>query len=289
MLLVGRLKRARRRRAHRQPGDTQRHAKALTKPRARNCLDLVAMNAAADCDLTFTPVESAIGGTLIGLSAAVLLLGYGRLLGFSGILSRTGGALVRATLPDSWRALIIIGLVAGGAVTSTFTTFPSRTLDYPLAAYAVAGLVAGFGTACGSGCTSGHGICGLGRLSPRSLVAVCTFVTAAAATSTVVIARVDGGCDASVPWLAPLALPSDLRALVLGAGAPVGAMLTLFSVCAAALQPHTHPLVKPLGLDATSAAYARAISLLHGCLALSVGVTSGVGLVLGGMLEQPKV
>lgn len=210
------------------------------------------MSHLSPCDLKFTPVESAIGGGLIGLSAAVLLLGYGRVLGFSGIVARTTGPLIRASFPDSWRVLIVIGLILGGVASSTFANFPTSTLDYSLPIYAATGLVAGFGTACGSGCTSGHGICGLGRLSPRSFVAVCTFVAAAAVTSTTVIAKMDGSCDESVAWLAPLAMPADWNTLLAGAGAPVGLMLALFGLTHAVLRPHTHPLVKPLGVDPLS-------------------------------------
>ena len=140
------------------------------------------------CDLTFTPVESTLGGALIGISAAVLLLGYGRVLGFSGILLNGTVPFLKghgAHLTNAgWRVLTLLGLIGGGVSATTFASFPSPTIDYPLWAYAVVGAIAGFGTATGNGCTSGHGICGLGRLSPRSFVAVCTFCAAADASAT---------------------------------------------------------------------------------------------------------
>ena len=142
----------------------------------------------------------------------------------------------------------------------------------------------------GSGCTSGHGICGLGRLSPRSFVSVCTFVAVAAATSSTSIAIIDGGC-ASSPWLAPLILPSSsqLTTLLLGTSLPAAASLVLAYAIYALLRPATHPLVKPLGIDRFTPGYNEIIAGLHALLALAVGVTSGVGLVVAGMLDQHKV
>ena len=145
------------------------------------------------------------------------------------------------------------------------SAFPFPTIDYPLWAYGLGGLVAGFGTACGSGCTSGHGICGLGRLSPRSLVAVLTFCATAAVSATTTIALVDGGCSGLK--IAPLALPADYQSLLLGALAPVALVVALFGFTAA------FPTAR----------------LLHSLLALAIGLASGVGLVLGGMLNQHKV
>ena len=225
------------------------------------------------CSLSFTPVESTLGGALIGLSAAALLLGYGRVLGFSGILLNGTAPFLKGNgdTHAGWRLLVLIGLIGGGVGSSYFAPFPSPTIDYPLWAYATIGMVAGFGTACGNGCTSGHGICGLGRLSPRSFVAVCTFCAAAAATATSLIATVDGGCEASgAPWLAPLALPADPGPMLVGACVPTTIMVVLFVV----LRKMADGFVS---------------ELLHAFLALSVGCTSGVGLVLAGMLNQHKV
>ena len=221
--------------------------------------------------LAFTPVESAVGGALIGLSAATYLLCYGRVLGFSGILNQgTATPLTHGQLPALWRVLLLAGLVGGGLLSSKFTSFPLPMLDYPLSTYAWAGLVMGFGAASGQGCTSGHGICGLGRLSPRSLVAVLTFMSAAAA-ATYFAMHVADSCAA--PGIAPLKMPADLNAVLLPAGSVVGAMVA------------TCLLVKMLD--------ARGLGLLsdaaHALLALSVGLTSGVGLVLAGMLDQNKV
>ena len=118
------------------------------------------------------------GGLLIGLAAAILLLGHGRIAGISGIV---GGAL---TGPGDARAsslLFLAGLVGGGVLFARLwpSAFATHAAGSTLR-YIVAGLFVGFGTRLGSGCTSGHGVCGLGRLSLRSLVAVATFMTTGA-------------------------------------------------------------------------------------------------------------
>ena len=120
----------------------------------------------------------ALGGALIGLAATLLLLTTGRIAGVSGIL----GGIAR---PDgrAWRALFIIGLVSSGLALVYW--LPERfvdTLNTPAATLVVAGALVGFGTRLGSGCTSGHGVCGLSRASGRSLSATLTFMAAAAIT-----------------------------------------------------------------------------------------------------------
>ena len=220
----------------------------------------------SSCVLAFTPVESAIGGTLIGGSAAAMLLCYGRVLGFSGIAAKSVGPIVKSfTSPEAWRILILVGLVSGGLVSGSFSSFPWQTIDYPPIAYALGGLVAGFGTSMGSGCTSGHGICGLGRLSLRSFGAVCTFLAAAMLTSSALIQIYEGGCPES-SFMAPLVLPASYTSLLVGAFSPVA--LLLVSILTAQRLPDS--------------------PIAHGAVAFFTGLTSGVGLILGGMLDQNK-
>jgi len=121
----------------------------------------------------FTPWASLAGGVTIGLAAAALLLLTGRTLGISGIFY---GALTGHGPDFSWRATFLLGLLAAPTVLKIFFTPMPPQIDTPLALLAVAGLLVGFGTRLGNGCTSGHGICGLSRLSPRSLVATLTFM-----------------------------------------------------------------------------------------------------------------
>lgn len=131
----------------------------------------------------FTPYSALIGGTLIGLSASMMLLFSGRIAGISGII----GGLIRRP-PDVLQRLAFIGgLVAGGLLLlgvypETFTIGIERSP----AAIVAAGLFVGFGTRLGNGCTSGHGVCGLSRLSPRSAVATVTFMASGALTALVV-------------------------------------------------------------------------------------------------------
>jgi uncharacterized membrane protein YedE/YeeE len=118
-----------------------------------------------------------VGGALIGLAATLFWYGNGRVAGISGILS---GAL-RARGQRADLILFLIGLVAAGVLFAAFRAPPPPS-DQPLGALLVAGVLVGFGTKVGSGCTSGHGVCGLARLSSRSLVATLTFMAAGAAT-----------------------------------------------------------------------------------------------------------
>lgn len=115
------------------------------------------------------------GGLLIGLSATLLLLCNGRIAGISGIVS---GALGFST-DLSWRWLFIIGMLTGGWIyESVLAQQPTPVSDFSPLAMIIGGLAVGIGTRLGHGCTSGHGVCGLGRLSGRSLVAVLTFLAA---------------------------------------------------------------------------------------------------------------
>lgn len=125
------------------------------------------------------PLHGLIGGLLIGLAGAVMLLGLGRIAGVSGIAARASGLGGAMPLGPAWSFLA--GLPIGALLIA-------RTTDWHPASFAsmpvlvVAGLLVGFGTRLGSGCTSGHGVCGLSRLSQRSLVATATFIGTGVAT-----------------------------------------------------------------------------------------------------------
>jgi uncharacterized protein len=127
---------------------------------------------------SFTPIPSFLGGCLIGLSSIGVLLLHGRVAGISGIL---GGLLAPRDAEWNWRAAFIAGLLSGGALSSwLFPAWFDMTRTPSGGALVVAGLIVGFGTRLGSGCTSGHGVCGIGRLSPRSIVATAVFMSVAA-------------------------------------------------------------------------------------------------------------
>jgi uncharacterized membrane protein YedE/YeeE len=123
----------------------------------------------------FTPWASLAGGALIGLAAALFVLFNGRIAGISGIL---GGLLQWPSRDIAWRIAFLLGLVAAPAAYSQFATLPAVHVDAGIATLVVAGLLVGVGTRYGAGCTSGHGVCGLSRLSPRSLVATAAFMAA---------------------------------------------------------------------------------------------------------------
>lgn len=138
----------------------------------------------------FTPVSGLIGGILIGIASVLMLWGSGRITGISGIF---GGFLSPAQGDIGWRVAFIAGLVSGGLLWKAITGDPLPIdLQTSLPIMLVAGLLVGFGTRLGSGCTSGHGVCGLGRLSPRSMVAVVIFIATAVA-ATYVSRHVIGG------------------------------------------------------------------------------------------------
>jgi len=123
----------------------------------------------------FTPLASFGGGLLIGLGAAVLLLANGRVAGVSGI---AGGLLRPARGDIGWRLAFILGLLAAPLGWLALQAMPPAQIDHAPALLAVSGLLVGLGTRFGSGCTSGHGVCGIARLSPRSIVATLCFVAA---------------------------------------------------------------------------------------------------------------
>ena len=128
----------------------------------------------------FTPIPSALGGILIGIAASVLLVGSGRVAGISGIL---GGILVPTKGDRLWRWLFVLGMVSAGAFASVVAPHYISPSPRPLPAVIAAGLLVGIGTRLGSGCTSGHGVCGVSRLSPRSLVATVVFIAAGMVTA----------------------------------------------------------------------------------------------------------
>ena len=126
----------------------------------------------------FTPVPSLIGGLMIGIAATLLLWTTGRIAGISGIL---GGLLSRDVSNFNWRLAFIVGLLVGPFVVSEFGAGISPiNIDADIPMLIIAGLLVGVGTRMGSGCTSGHGVCGIGRFSIRSIVATCVFMLAGA-------------------------------------------------------------------------------------------------------------
>jgi uncharacterized membrane protein YedE/YeeE len=122
----------------------------------------------------FTPYSALFGGILIGLSASAMLLLDGKVAGISGILA---GVLKPVRGDTPWRVSFLAGLLAGGLLLRIWLP---EAFDFgiirPLPLLAIAGLLVGFGTRLGNGCTSGHGVCGVSRLAPRSLAATATFI-----------------------------------------------------------------------------------------------------------------
>jgi uncharacterized membrane protein YedE/YeeE len=135
--------------------------------------------------MAFTPISAAVGGALIGASASAMLLLNGRITGISGIL---GGAIARGDREGGWRVAFLVGLVVGGVLLAL--TYPASLSQagshVPLGVVATAGLLVGVGTQIGSGCTSGHGVCGISRLSMRSTVATLVFMATGAVSAFVV-------------------------------------------------------------------------------------------------------
>ena len=128
----------------------------------------------------FTPLSGFFGGALIGLAAVLLLIANGRIAGVSGIAA---GLFARLTPDTLWRAAFIGGLPLGALVYWLIRGAPpDLTIDASLPVAVAAGLLVGFGTRLGSGCTSGHGVCGIARFSKRSLIATLVFIAAGMAT-----------------------------------------------------------------------------------------------------------
>ena len=124
----------------------------------------------------FTPFNSLMGGMLIGLSSSLLVIFRGKIAGISGIL---GAVIQTKNIPNGqhlWRFLFLLGLMSSSLVYQWVAPLPKSTISASIGTLIIAGLLVGFGTRMGSGCTSGHGICGLSRLSLRSLVATACFM-----------------------------------------------------------------------------------------------------------------
>ena len=129
----------------------------------------------------FTPLLSSIGGTLIGLAAVALLLINGRIAGISGIVD---GVLHPKQNDTLWRVLFVAGLLTGAALLRWLHPEALEVrIDVPLYMVLIGGFLVGIGTRIGNGCTSGHGVCGVGRLARRSIVASAVFFTTAVVTS----------------------------------------------------------------------------------------------------------
>ncbi len=127
-------------------------------------------------------INGLFGGAIIGVAVSVMLLINGRVTGISGIIN---GSMFSAKTDRAWRLQFLFGLLAGGILLQF--TKPIVFLDQIAAGIwttAIAGFLVGFGTLLGSGCTSGHGVCGISRLSPRSIIATCTFIAAGVLTVT---------------------------------------------------------------------------------------------------------
>lgn len=127
----------------------------------------------------FTPWTSLAGGVLIGIAAVMLVLFNGRIAGISGIV---GGLLAPRGAEVGWRLTFVIGLLAAPLVMLLLGHEMAPRIDAGFGTLVIAGLLVGVGTSYGSGCTSGHGVCGLSRLSPRSLIATAAFMAAGMAT-----------------------------------------------------------------------------------------------------------
>lgn len=121
----------------------------------------------------FTPFLSFLGGVLIGCAAWILILFCGRIAGISGII---GGVLSRGTPDRGWRLAFLVGIIISPLLYALVYPLPVIEVSASWPILIIAGLLVGIGTRYGSGCTSGHGVCGLSRLSPRSLVATLTFM-----------------------------------------------------------------------------------------------------------------
>ncbi|MDO9365905.1 MAG: YeeE/YedE thiosulfate transporter family protein [Methylotenera sp.] len=121
----------------------------------------------------FTPWSALAGGALIGISASLFILLNGRIAGITGII----GGLFRPVAHDAgWRIAFTLGLIAAPLVWLLFSQLPEITIDAGYELLVIAGLIVGFSARYGSGCTSGHGVCGISRLSPRSIIATLAFM-----------------------------------------------------------------------------------------------------------------
>jgi uncharacterized protein len=124
-------------------------------------------------------INSLFGGMLIGVAASILILFNGKITGIGGII----GGLFRPKKNDvGWRVMFLMGLLISPILYAVFLPLPTITIDGSMTMIIMAGILVGIGTRYASGCTSGHGVCGIARLSPRSLIATILFILAGAAT-----------------------------------------------------------------------------------------------------------
>ena len=126
--------------------------------------------------VNFATGSALLGGVMLGVGASLLLIFSGKIAGISGIVAYLINPNNSDRKETAWRALFLIGLISAGLVYQLFAAFPPATINANNSTLIVAGLLVGFGSRMGSGCTSGHGICGLSRLSLRSLVATLSFM-----------------------------------------------------------------------------------------------------------------
>ena len=133
--------------------------------------------------LHFTPGSALIGGLMLGLGASMLLLFSGKIAGISGILAYVIKPTHLFSQEAAWRVLFLLGLISAGTIYPLIATLPPASIAASNPTLIMAGLLVGFGSRMGSGCTSGHGICGLSRLSLRSMVATLSFMTAGFVTT----------------------------------------------------------------------------------------------------------
>lgn len=142
-------------------------------------------------ETAFTPFQSLAGGALIGLAAVVLMGTMGRVMGATGILA---GVLQPSNLSDwSWRVAVLLGMVSGPVAVLAITgQFPAVQVPVSTPMLVIGGFIVGIGVTFGAGCTSGHGVCGMARLSPRSIAATLTFMLTTGIT-VYVIRHVLGG------------------------------------------------------------------------------------------------
>lgn len=134
-----------------------------------------------DLFATALPLKGLVGGLMIGTASAIMLLALGRIAGVSGLAARATG-IATAGAPRALSIAFVIGLPLGAALVALALGPVEARFDQGIAVLIVGGLLVGFGTRLGGGCTSGHGVCGLSRLSARSLVATATFMVAGIAT-----------------------------------------------------------------------------------------------------------
>jgi len=142
-------------------------------------------------ETAFTPFQSLGGGAFIGLAAVFLMATMGRVMGATGILA---GVIQPANMSDwSWRVAVLLGMISGPAVVFFVTgDFPAIQVPISTTMMVIGGFIVGVGVTFGSGCTSGHGVCGMARLSPRSIVATITFMITTGIT-VYVVRHVFGG------------------------------------------------------------------------------------------------